>query len=945
VFLLDDTVVHSASDLAVAATCEFAALRRLDAKLKRIDPLDTDDPLMERAARLGDDHELGWLARYREDLATRGGRLVEIERPGQDAYKNAAVLRAKHEQTLDAVRSGADVVFQGGFFDGRFHGWSDFIERQDDGTYAVLDTKLARHAKVTAALQLAAYGDQLLREGIPVSPVAHLVLGDRTTTRHRLMDLIPAYRHRRARLETILDRHHQSDGPAVWDDGHHTACGRCADCEAEIERTRDVLLVAGLSVVQRSRLHTAGIRTIDDLAASDGDVPRIAAGTLNRLRAQARLQVRQAPPQGTAGPVEFEVIDGQRLAELPAPSPGDLFFDFEGDPLWNDGDVGQWGLEYLFGWVARPAAPDDTPPFRSLWAHDRAGEREALERFIDHITQRLAEHPDMHVYHYAPYETTALKRLAGRHGTREDELDALLRRDVFVDLYAVVRQAIRVSQPSYSIKKLEPLYMEAREGLDNAADSITDYAAACAARRQGDDARADALLDRIALYNEDDCVSTYLLLEWLRRQVPDGVERRVTDDKPEPIDRADPAVAALETALLARADAAADPADGTAMRMLAAALDYERREAKAFWWAHFDRLTAPVDEWTSSDVFIVDARRTAELTAEDELHTWAKTGKQRNPRRRLRLAGNVPHGGQIRPGDGWWTIYDAGCDGRATPTDGGRSWNECGTTVLAVEEERGLSIVEIEEGCRSDIPWGDLPMALVPASGNHGSVIKDALVALAAEVDASDGFVPGRPALDVLRRRPPFGAEAARASGRDGWVDFVVTALRSGSDGYLPVQGPPGTGKTWNGAAVIRELVNDGWRVGVVAQSHAAVENMLHAVHQAGLRRPHREEAELLGSGPMADAAEPSAIRCASCGCGRRRRRDDLGLRQHGQSRGSPARPPRRRRGGSVLLGAPHRRGAVCSASVAPRRPATAAAGEPGSAPGARERVGPRLDR
>ena len=40
----------------------------------------------------------------------------------------------------------------------------------------------------------------------------------------------------------------------------------------------------------------------------------------------------------------------------------------------------------------------------------------------------------MHVYHYAQYEITALKRLMGRYGTREDELDDLLRRGVFVDL-------------------------------------------------------------------------------------------------------------------------------------------------------------------------------------------------------------------------------------------------------------------------------------------------------------------------------------------------------------------------------------------------------------------------------------------------------------------------------------------------------------------------------
>ena len=55
---------------------------------------------------------------------------------------------------------------------------------------------------------------------------------------------------------------------------------------------------------------------------------------------------------------------------------------------------------------------------------------------------------------------------------------------------------------------------------------------------------------------------------------------------------------------------------------------------------------------------------------------------------------------------------------------------------------------------------------------------------------------------------------------------------------YLAVQGPPGTGKTYVASHVIARLVADhGWRIGVVAQSHAVVENVLDAVIGAGLGR------------------------------------------------------------------------------------------------------------
>src|SRR5690606_32885429 len=105
-----------------------------------------------------------------------------------------------------------------------------------------------------------------------------------------------------------------------------------------------------------------------------------------------------------------------------------------------------------------------------------AAERRAFESLIDLVVDRLAADPQLHVYHYAPYETTAVKRLAGRYGTREVEVDALLRGGVFVDLYRAVRQGVRASVESYSIKRLEPLYGFTRNiELRTAGDSIVEF--------------------------------------------------------------------------------------------------------------------------------------------------------------------------------------------------------------------------------------------------------------------------------------------------------------------------------------------------------------------------------------------------------------------------------------------------------------------------------------
>ncbi|HEX5331761.1 MAG TPA: TM0106 family RecB-like putative nuclease [Cellulomonas sp.] len=547
-FLLDDgAIVHSASDLTAAATCEYAVLRVLDAKLGRAEPVEpAADAMLARAAVLGGAHEQRVLQQLRDDLGpwdpSAGTGVVEIERPAGRLARDRFALEAAHQETLAALGAGADVVYQAGFFDGRFSGWADFLVRDREAElgaespyYAVYDAKLARHAKIPALLQLAAYGDHLRADGVRVAPDVHLILGDRTVTSHRLDDLVPVYREREDRLLSILATHVADDAPVVWGDVRFRACGRCDVCSPEIERTRDVLLVAGLRSTQRARLHDDGIRTIDELAASAGSVAGIGAATLTSLRAQARLQVRQSPAEpAEAAPrqVEFELFAPAVVGTLPLPDPGDIFFDFEGDPLWAEPDSTVWGLEYLFGVVETPATPDAVPVFRPFWAHDRAQERQALVDFLDYVGARLAVHPDLHIYHYAPYEKSALQRLAGRHGVGEATVDDLLRRGVLVDLYATVRASLRTGQRSYSIKKLEPLYMDtARDegGVTTAGDSIVEYADACALRDAGDLVGWEKRIEQIAVYNEYDCVSTLRLRDWLlARAAEQGVTPHAT---------------------------------------------------------------------------------------------------------------------------------------------------------------------------------------------------------------------------------------------------------------------------------------------------------------------------------------------------------------------------------------------------------------------------------
>ncbi|HEY9556929.1 MAG TPA: hypothetical protein VIR58_09345, partial [Acidimicrobiales bacterium] len=224
----NNDILWSASDLTRAAECEFALLRQLDVKLGRIPaPEAAADPLMDRIAEIGLEHEARELTRLSKSLAPydvatgRGVCLIDYPKP-----YTAAILAERRDQTLEALEAGADLVCQAAFFDGSFHGFADFLIRDDDA-YRVCDAKLSRHERPKALLQLAAYADQLAAAGIPLTDDVELLLGNGRHVRFPLSDLAPVFRERRRRLLDLLHGHQAAESPAEWGMPGVLACGRC----------------------------------------------------------------------------------------------------------------------------------------------------------------------------------------------------------------------------------------------------------------------------------------------------------------------------------------------------------------------------------------------------------------------------------------------------------------------------------------------------------------------------------------------------------------------------------------------------------------------------------------------------------------------------------------------------------------------------------------------
>ena len=807
-FVDGGVVIYSASDLAAAARCEYALLRAFDAKLGRGPQVAVEDELLARTSKLGGEHEQRHLDELRDahDVVTIGTPRYTVEG-----------LTAAAEQTLRAIERRAPAIYQAAMFDGRFVGFADFLVLDGD-RYLLRDTKLARSVKVEALLQLAAYADALTRAGIPIADEVELKLGDGVINRFRVDELLPVYQPRRAALQDLLDTHYASGRPVAWEDEEIRACFRCPECTIKVRENDDLLLVAGMRVSQRARLIDAGITTMTELARHQGGVAELSPRTVESLTKQARMQL--APRVDDKPP--YEVVDPQPLMVLPEPDRGDLFFDFEGDPLWTS-DGQEWGLEYLFGVL------DTSDEFQPLWAHDRAMERQALREFLAMVQKRRKRHPHMHIYHYAAYEKTALLRLAGRYGEGEDIVDDLLRNGVLVDLYPLVRKSIRIGTENYSLKSLEPLYMggQLRTGdVTTATDSITQYAKYCELRRAGRDADAAIVLKEIEDYNRYDCTSTRRLRDWL---ICRAMENGVTPIGAQPVtdggtDTEDDQLA-RKLARFVGDDPAARTPQQTVVAMLSAARGYHRRENKPYWWAHFDRLNNPVEEWAdNTDVFIADR-------AEVEVD-WHTPPKAKKPQRWVRLYGNLAAGGLTRS---MYALYEPPSPAGLTDDPQRRAFGPV-TVENCDNAEAPTEVLIIEREPKTGAAFDQLPFALTPGPPIPTGPLRDAIEATVGEIAAGLPKLPDSAIVDILLRRPPRTRSGAPLARGAGIAESITASLLDLDSSYLAVHGPPGTGKTYTAARVIARLVTEHrWRVGVVAQSHAVVENLFRDIVAAGV--------------------------------------------------------------------------------------------------------------
>jgi predicted RecB family nuclease len=803
--LLGEQLILSASDLNNFLACPHLTTLDLAQAHSELEVKPARGADAELLARKGDEFE----ERYLDALKREGREVVEIpESDGSQASLLAAVAL-----TEAALRGGAEIVYQATFLRDGLRGHADFLFRVDrpselgEFSYEVADTKLARRAKPYFVLQLCFYSEMLAAvQGVEPERI-HVILGDGERRTFRLAEFSAYFRQVRAAFLAALADGERSTYPEPV--AHCQICRWRMVCDARREADDHLSLVANITARQRELLTGAGVET---LAALGGNGPPAVRGidsdVLARLHEQASLQLAARE----SGENHYELRAPQEakgFARMPRPSDGDVFFDIEGDPLFDDG-----GLEYLFGFVT---ADGEAPEFTAIWGRDRGEEKRALEEFVDFVTERRKQFGDLHIYHYNHYEVTALKRIAGAHGTREEDLDQLLRDEVFVDLYKVVREAMLISQPSYSIKKVEAFYMDQRDtAVTDGGDSVVMFERWL---EEGD----PKILEEIADYNRDDCISTLKLRDWLlglraeaERQF-DGWEEAqwIRWFEPEPTERSEKALALqeenealIESVLAGLPDDPADwDRDQRARFQMAQLLEYHHREARPVWWALFDRMEA------TPDALQEDADCISMLA-----HDGSTPARQEKRSLVERLT--------FPPQE---TKMGAGSDA-VDPADGGKPG-----AIVAMDVEQGW--LELKRGPK--LQQREFPEALIPGRPYSTPEQQGALRRLAATVidspegpDAGDRHAAAR---RLLRGDPPRLSDRAPGADIDHAemeIDELKEIVASLDGSHLFIQGPPGSGKTYTGARLVVDLIERGRRVGVTSTSHKVIHNLLGEIEE-----------------------------------------------------------------------------------------------------------------
>ena len=811
-----ERMYYSPSDLTTYMESPFASwIDRLAQEHPELTPeKDLSDEFMGLLQQKGYEHEDKLETRFIAEDKT----LVKIE---------GSSNTEKHIKTLEAMKEGVEIIVQARLKLDQFAGFADFLVKviHDSGQtpsklgnwhYEVWDTKLASRVKPTFIIQLCCYAQMLesIQGCLPKSITVALGNGEM-----EVLKTYDFYHYYLSLKASFLDEHakfHLEHYPDPADSGSWGNWSRHAE---QLLLDKDHLFqVASITKGQIKKLNQTGIYTMQQLAESPVLlVSGIHSTVFAKLKAQAAIQIKsKLKSQKLYGSTdsdrpEFEILQHSQaerkgLSLLPPHSSMDIFFDIEGFPL----DEG--GLEYL--WGNTYFDEQGNRQFKDFWAHNREQEKQCFQEFIHWVYGRWQQDPSMHIYHYASYEITACRKLMGRYGVCEYEVDQLLRNEVFVDLYKVVKGGLRLGAPRYSIKNVERLYRNQRDTeVGDGGDSVVVYDKWRELNQrglEGDTWQTSKILNDIRDYNIDDCDSTQELAMWLReQQLLHNIDYLGKTEVIEPETSEEVTmVTALRDRLLGQAETESldNPKQAQLTENLAWMLEFHRRESKPLFWRLFDRLGSDEMELFNDLDCLAICERTDRVPFKNSPKARNLSYEYRfNPEQEFKGAAN--------------NFYLLGVE-----TSEGKNI-KVGLVAEESDLENGLIVLKAKDEPPSMVSL--IPDEIVPSK-----IIAEAVFETVAEYEQGLFRQKKSAIMDFLMGVKPRitnhrGGDIVSSKEPDVRLEQVIEAISDLDSSYLPIQGPPGAGKTYTAKQAIAHLLKSGAKIGISSNSHKAINNLL----------------------------------------------------------------------------------------------------------------------
>ena len=755
---------------------------------------DPKDPLYDVIAQMGNEHEKAIIS----DLEGQE-KITKIEK--SKFNRNDCI-----KQTLSAMKSGADKIYQAAIQTDRMFGYADLLEKIQgqshlgDYCYIPCDIKIASHPTSSAIMQLCCYCDIL--EGVQgtLPETIKIIAKNKTTHTFQTRRFFYFYQ---VLKKNFLD-YHSSFTPENMPipKKHQDHRDWTVFAKKRLHTLDDISLVAGVRQTHCENLKRQNINTMDELSkCNEEKIKGIPGSTFRNIKDQASLQVSS---RENSKPV-FKVLShaGERLGLeiLPASNEADVFFDMEGYPF-----LAEEGLEYLYG-----NAVNEEPKYVRFWAESKAKEATAFKNWIEWAYNRWKKNPNMHIYHYGHYETSTIRRLMGRYGIGELEVDNLLRNHVFVDLYRVVVQGLRIGIFSYSLKEVERLYYERRDTqIKSGSESAVQFFHFL---NSAETLETSPFLKNIELYNKDDCFSTRDLCQFLWglqkthsvKYIPHleespGEQRERTGVKGECERKARQLLSTIPIEKRGWPLSKTDPGFYVS-ELLAYLLEFHIREDKPSWWDYFSRFDMDDEEMfedrhtIASCQFIKNIQMKYQIKFEKDQEIGFDIEDEV-----LVLENNDP-----------WESYK----------------------ILELDLIKGL--LYLKPSRRSHVPTQN-KFTLAKATNDFykNNLFKSLLKTANDFRPHSSKFGLRKCIRDLLLRYPPdlLGHKGPLILQEKNLIAEASVHALNLNHSVLCIQGPPGSGKTYTAAHIILNLVQRGKRVGVTSNSHKAVLNVLKMIFE-----------------------------------------------------------------------------------------------------------------